>query len=406
MAVQTAEAGVPYVSWAVFSVASAADIFVAIFLYEYSESQRTDGRCKHFFDCLDDYGAQLADMVILATLRLCLNVIAAALVFRYGRGKSQILLLTNKNPLLLWTVSASVQPKLRSPLLNPLLEQDSLLENGQDKKDSDIGQDTYERKLRADVVKNSVLFVVFAINTATGLAVAVKCVNYHFHSEPLEGGLLLFTIVLCNVNFFSLKRALDVHTDCGGMMVKDIHKHALYYKPKTLAWKRCKVCGNSFRGKQLKVSYSCSFCDFTCCSTCFKQKSRIRGEGIDTIRTDKGVKAAEELSTMSFFLRALTLMRPHWMLFAFSMIFLVVNTFARLAIPSYQGHIFDAIYAKDKSRFWTDVWYTAMFTASIEKLLFFIVVSNLRLGCYRCIRVTAEYWSPDRFCPSSQDRSN
>lgn len=244
------------------------------------------------------------------------------------------------------------------------MSEEGALENGHGVKE-DIGQDIYERKVRADVVKNSVLFAGFAFNTATALAIAIKCVTYRFQSEPLEGGLLLFSIALCSADFFALKSALDAHTDCGGMMVKAIHKHALYYKPETLAWKRCKVCGNSFRGKHLKVSYCCSFCDFTCCSICFKQKSRVRGEGIDTIRTDKGVQTVEELSTMSFFLRALALMRPHWPFFAFSLAFLLINTFASLAIPSYQGSIFDAIYAKDTDRFWKDVFYTSIFTVSV-----------------------------------------
>ncbi|CAN0042319.1 unnamed protein product, partial [Choristocarpus tenellus] len=59
------------------------------------------------------------------------------------------------------------------------------------------------------------------------------------------------------------------------------------------------------------------------------------------LRGDKGIRVESDLSTTSYFNRAISLARPHWPFFSVAFLCLGVSNSANIAMPNFQGKILD-----------------------------------------------------------------
>eukprot|EP00238_Polyblepharides_amylifera_P006005 CAMPEP_0196597224 /NCGR_PEP_ID=MMETSP1081-20130531/90310_1 /TAXON_ID=36882 /ORGANISM="Pyramimonas amylifera, Strain CCMP720" /LENGTH=775 /DNA_ID=CAMNT_0041922543 /DNA_START=73 /DNA_END=2400 /DNA_ORIENTATION=- len=127
-----------------------------------------------------------------------------------------------------------------------------------------------------------------------------------------------------------------------GILRPELHPHVLMLRKGVKC--KCDLCR-----KRVSDTYQCRVCDFDCCLNCFARKDRRRGEG--GVRGDKGLREEAGVSAGTYFMRALQLVLPESPLFLSAFVCLAAASGAALLLPTFQGHIFDAVIAKDPHKF-------------------------------------------------------
>jgi len=302
-------------SWTLFLCVTTIDFLVLLVMNWYSCTQR---EC----DIKWSYKDQITDLNVLALVRtLCsFSCIYASLR---------------------WHQSPHV-----SPGLEPLLENPKKHE--------------YERNQSKMKKIAAILIFQFTVNTSMGVYVAIKSLGYNYTNDSFEGAMFCVSIAMYNCVFFVTKSLIYSNTESGGVLIKALHKHKIFYRAECAPYTSCDICCTRLRGNISKEVYSCSSCDFDCCLGCFEKGDRSRGES--QLRNDKGLVDFEEVSNFVYFTRAMAYARPQWALFLCGFICLMLTTFASLAIPNYQGKILDYVYKKDLPNFWNSVYLMLGFT--------------------------------------------
>ena len=152
-----------------------------------------------------------------------------------------------------------------------------------------------------------------------------------------------------------------------------LHAHALELSQTTSNW--CDICGIRITTPTL---WRCHPCNFDVCPKCWEardettasplhqdgaQNGRGRGRGRGGGGRGRGrgrgrgggrpgpAQTEVEITNWDIVREAAKLMRPSWWLVATALACVVASGVASLALPSYQGKIIDAVYARDRSRF-------------------------------------------------------
>lgn len=218
----------------------------------------------------------------------------------------------------------------------------------------------------ASIRRNVLVALLFAVATGMQVYLGVKMVGFSFTSEWTQGLLMAAGIVAINAEQSLLRQVVEHLTAEEGYLFTALHPHRIYYD-ETAAGHWCDLCRS-----RIRAAYRCKKCDFDCCPRCFKKKDRSRGEG--QLRGERGTKDEQEVSSVSYMLRALKLAWPHkWIIFlAFAC--LLATSAASIVLPNYQGSILDSVIQGDKSRF-----------ASMIKLYIFISVGQGLVGGVRAL---------------------
>jgi hypothetical protein len=117
--------------------------------------------------------------------------------------------------------------------------------------------------------------------------------------------LMCLTAVWINAELYLAKHLVDMLTKENGVLLPDLHPHALFYQPK-MPLHNCDLCSEKIKGP----AYRCTTCDFDCCIKCFaKQERGATAEGV--LRGDKGMKKEENVTNTSFVSRGLRLCGRH-----------------------------------------------------------------------------------------------
>lgn len=175
---------------------------------------------------------------------------------------------------------------------------------------------------------------------------------YHFNDAApggalTQGILMALAILWVNVEQFLGRLLVSSFTMDLGYLFKELHPHRLYFDSTTYGH-LCDLCR-----ARIREGYRCKQCDFDLCHNCFRRRNKSRAEGV--LRGDKGVKDEDEISSRQFLLRALSLLKPHWILVTAALTCLLSASAANLLLPRYQGSTLDYVNDGDKTAFFDNV---------------------------------------------------
>lgn len=231
------------------------------------------------------------------------------------------------------------------------------------------------------VVKTVLLLLVFVVFTLCSVAVALKCLFFHFFMSPLQEVLMAITVLWVNVEVFSLDSYLDLLVGTPDAFKPGLHPHALRFNHRVTATK-CDVCNQRI----IKEDFECVSCDFDCCLPCYNRRSLSSAENVLN-RGDRGVSAEQvELSPLSYVWRSFLFLTPYWRIVALSLGCLVVNQVIRVTLPNFQGKVLDAIIAGDQESFKGYIVYYCVLSAatlilgSVRSFGSMLVMRNLTMG--------------------------
>ncbi|CAB1110551.1 ABC [Ectocarpus sp. CCAP 1310/34] len=198
----------------------------------------------------------------------------------------------------------------------------------------------------AERKKSAFLVVMFALSTAMQVYTGVKCVRFRFTKEVPEGLLMGIGVLWLNAMVWALNQLVADATMEEGLLEPSLHPHRLF--PGSMAGHRCDICQQRIKSQDAKA-WRCKLCDFDLCRSCYEKKDRRGAEG--ALRGDKGLRDEENLSTLTYFKRALRLAGPHWPFFMVAFACLAISNTARIALPNFQGGILDKVVNGDDEGF-------------------------------------------------------
>eukprot|EP00923_Selenidium_pygospionis_P038686 GHVN01067334.1.p2 GENE.GHVN01067334.1~~GHVN01067334.1.p2 ORF type:complete len:857 (+),score=123.30 GHVN01067334.1:4809-7379(+) len=232
--------------------------------------------------------------------------------------------------------------------------------------------------------RNVLIGCLFGIVVASNFVNGITCVTFPYptdengnitHDGFVMGFVLALMVLACNLQFLAFQRFVFNMTRDDGVLIPKIHAHKIYFNLKfTRSW--CDVCRTLIRHE----GYRCKVCQFDCCVNCFKRQGKHSDEGL--LRCDNGPVPVKELTTFSYFLRAIRLMAPFMPLVIAALSCLVVNQGVDLMIPQYQGKIFDNVIKGDAEGF--------------KSVLTVYVICNVLMAMFRglqdlCVTVVWRY---------------
>jgi hypothetical protein len=193
-------------------------------------------------------------------------------------------------------------------------------------------------QLKARRRQNVFTGLLFVVSTAAQIFLGIKCIGFQFGNELLQGLLMGSGVLWINAMTWSLRELVKSHRQADGVgyvRVPALHPHSLCLDARVYNH-YCDVCGSRIDDGR---AYRCKLCDFDLCVRCFARKDARTAEGM--LRGDKGVRVEEDVSTLGYFRRAVALARREWLLFAGSILMLLLNNAAQLWAPNLQGRILD-----------------------------------------------------------------
>ena len=251
------------------------------------------------------------------------------------------------NPVVDWFVNHENQSEV---LAEPLLESASNADSDKDPlghtEDKEAERSKFQAEqeqiaqlqLKARRRQNIFTGALFLVSTAAQIFLGVKCIQFRFSDELLQGLLMGSGVVWINAMTWSLRELVKSQRQADGIgyvRVPALHPHSLCLDARVFNH-HCDVCGARISDGR---AYRCKLCDFDLCVRCFARKDARTAEGV--LRGDKGVRVEENVSTLGYFRRAVALARREWLLFAGSMLMLLLNNLSQLVAPNLQGRILD-----------------------------------------------------------------
>ncbi|CAE8639487.1 unnamed protein product, partial [Polarella glacialis] len=127
---------------------------------------------------------------------------------------------------------------------------------------------------QADVRRDVVMMLLFAISTGMSMYNGLKCISFHYDPKLLaaQGTLQASIIFFINLEYFMLKDFLKKLTEEKGELIAHLHMHPLFFDT-GLKCHRCDVCSDATKGPHY-IAYRCRTCDFDLCPRCYKQKDK------------------------------------------------------------------------------------------------------------------------------------
>jgi len=248
-------------------------------------------------------------------------------------------------------------------------------------------------KMAKDQYRDLCLGMLFVCSTTAQIYVGLKCISFDFQKdEKRDGALMGLSVLWINLIVWVLNEIVSTNSrELGGELLPLLHPHRLHLNL-IVAGHWCDKCRTPCEGGR---AYRCALCDFDLCLRCYAKRNKGNVEG--QIRTDKGVKVEECLSSTSYFWRGVSLVQSEKHLFALAMLFLLLANGASLLAPTIQGSILDAVVTSNHNKFeeWVKLYIltslaSAVF-ASIKGLCFNIIgrrlTNTLRITLFQGIIV-------------------
>ena len=256
-------------------------------------------------------------------------------------------------------------------------------------------------KKSSEFNKSICLGLLFVASALCQIYIGLKCINFSYTNEMVEGLLMGLGVLWVNVITWALREWVLQETAEEGEYLPTLHPHRLHLHT-SLASHWCDLCHQQCKEGR---AFRCKLCDFDLCMVCYSKKDSSSSASAFTLegqlRGDKGIRSAaagEDLSKGDkYFFRALRLVYEERYLFSVGMLFLLASNGVSLFMPSIQGSVLNAVVGGDTSSFHYWVFlYLMMSIASgiiggIQSLCFSVVgrrLSNtIRKGLYAGIIV-------------------
>lgn len=210
--------------------------------------------------------------------------------------------------------------------------QDSLHELASEAKSSHL--QSYDRQKRAEVRRNVVIGLMFALSTAAQIYTGIKVIRFVGHWDDgdapaatirtLQAVFFFSSVFVINCEAFIANRLVSTLTVEEGFYVPEFHQHRLFFEKRV--GHVCDLCHNG--GENW---YRCNVCDFDACPACFNKKDKATGEGV--MRGDKGVRDMKVVGRFDYLMRGIRLIWPHLGLFLLALSCLLAQTAASLFLP-------------------------------------------------------------------------
>jgi len=229
----------------------------------------------------------------------------------------------------------------------------------------------------AETRRNIALTTLFLVSTIAQIFVGVKCVSFSDLTN-LQGWLMGLSVLWINLEAWLVKNLVNTLTKEEGHLCPAFHPHRLFLVT-GISCHNCDLCGIP-----CKSAYRCQMCDFDACAACFNKKDKSTSEGM--LRSDKGMKAEQEMSNTAYLRRAVALVRPHLFLFMMALGCLALNSVANLLLPNFQGTILDKVIERNHDEFKTNILqYLVLsiamgFFGSIRGICLNIVARRMAMG--------------------------
>jgi hypothetical protein len=256
-------------------------------------------------------------------------------------------------------------------------------------------------KKNSDLKKGFCLGTLFVFSAFFQIYIGLKCINFSYSDEVVEGSLMGLGVLWVNIMTWTLRELVLQQTADEGEYIPSLHPHHLHLHT-SLASHWCDLCHQQCKEGR---AFRCKLCDFDLCMVCYSKKDSNSGASAFTLegqlRGDKGIRSGaggEDLSRGDkYFFRALKLVYGERYLFALGMLFLLASNGVSLFMPNVQGSVLNSVVASDSSAFhhWVLI-YLIMSVCSgliggIQSLCFSVVgrrLSNtIRKGLYAGIIV-------------------
>lgn len=264
------------------------------------------------------------------------------------------------------------------------------------------------RKARADLRRDLWLGFLFVVASVCQGYVGVKLCVFDLEGVAPQrrapfAVCVGLTTLLINAEAWLLSNLVQAQTRVLAALRPSLHAHALELSQTTSNW--CDKCGIRITTQTL---WRCHACNFDVCPKCWEARDgatasplhasegapngggRGRGRGGGGRGRGRGRRPSPaqtevEIKNWDIVREAAKLMRPSWLLVFTALACVVASGVASLALPSYQGKIIDAVYARDRGRFRKCLYLYLAFsigTAATQALraLCFQVVGR-RLAC-------------------------
>lgn len=262
-----------------------------------------------------------------------------------------------------------------------------------------------DMKKTSDLRKGICLGALFIFSAFFQIYIGLKCINFAYSDEVVEGSLMGLGVLWVNIMTWTLRELVLQQTADEGEYIPSLHPHHLHLHT-SLASHWCDLCHQQCKEGR---AFRCKLCDFDLCMVCYSKKdsSSSGGGGASAftlegqLRGDKGIRSGvggEDLSRGDkYFFRALKLVYGERYIFTIGMIFLLASNGVSLFMPNIQGSVLNSVVDGDNGAFhyWVLI-YLIMSVCSgliggIQSLCFSVVgrrLSNtIRKGLYAGIVV-------------------
>lgn len=248
-----------------------------------------------------------------------------------------------------------------------------------------LDEDYLQWKKSSDAKKSFWLGLLFLISASCQVYIGLKCINFSFSNELVEGSLMGLGVLWVNIMTWTLREIIQQQTVEEGEYLPSLHPHRLHLHT-SLAAHWCDLCGQQCKEGR---AFRCKLCDFDLCVICHSKKDSSSSSSSFTlegqIRGDKGVRSSsiDTARGDQYFMRALKLVYGERRLFSIGLLLLLCSNGVSLFMPSIQGSVLNAVVDSDEGQFhlWVTI-YLAMCVASgliggLQSLCFSVVGRRL-----------------------------
>jgi len=238
------------------------------------------------------------------------------------------------------------------------------------------------------VRRHAVFVAAYVSITALSFGLGIEAVDLREKDAVAPMGLeiayVAAAIAALQAAFFATKQLVAILLAVPGITLelRNVHVHPLQLCVET-ADHSCDICGEEIVGED---AFMCKICDFDYCLSCFKKGKKLQDWGL--LRGDKGVKvpeSARQMGMVTFFFRAIGLLRAYKLHVIVTAACLFINVVCRLFVPNVEGALFDNLIHQRMDPFIRQVQFLATYWVgqtifqSVQRLVSRLMARQLRL---------------------------
>eukprot|EP01035_Chromulina_nebulosa_P029305 gene29305-38830_t len=148
-----------------------------------------------------------------------------------------------------------------------------------------------DMKKTSDLRKGFCLGVLFICSAIFQIYIGLKCINFSYSDEMVEGSLMGLGVLWVNIMTWTLRELVLQQTADEGEYIPSLHPHHLHLHT-SLASHWCDLCHQPCKEGR---AFRCKLCDFDLCMVCYSKKDSSSGSSAFTLegqlRGDKGIRS-------------------------------------------------------------------------------------------------------------------